>query len=226
MHELINAIADLELPVFHPPRAGCKDDLLLPGALAYGVAAPVLLADREARDIGEGLRQQGVAQLLEPLLGPGDDNSTTRTGWRQYTWMNSLVWLENVVRERPQRWLPKNYKSWDELLTAALDQAERLVVLAEGLSPLEEYRRMTGPKGTIQEYDRVAKAVRQVVVLEFELRGLFKAPDRDRSPRSRHADRSIPGRGDGRASRLRQDRPERSFARAEADPSGAREPAR
>ncbi len=45
------------------------DDLPLPGALAYGIATPVLLADREARDIGEGLRQQGVAQLLEPLLG-------------------------------------------------------------------------------------------------------------------------------------------------------------
>ncbi len=66
----------------------------------------------------------------------------------------------------------------DRLREAGLAQAERLVV-AEGLSPLEEYKWMAGPKGTIQAFDRVAKAVRQVVVLEFELRGLFKAPDRD-----------------------------------------------
>ena len=58
-------------------------------------------------------------------------------------------------------------------------QAERLTVAAEGLSPADEYRRMVGPGGTIAQYDKVAKAVRQVVVLEFELRGLFKAPDRD-----------------------------------------------
>ncbi len=67
----------------------------------------------------------------------------------------------------------------DRLREAGLAQAERLAVVAEGLSPLEEYKRMAGPKGTIQAFDRVAKAVRQVVVLEFELRGLFKAPDRD-----------------------------------------------
>ncbi len=67
----------------------------------------------------------------------------------------------------------------DRLREAGLAQAERLAVVAEGLSPLEEYQRMAGPKGTIQAFDRAAKAVRQVVVLEFELRGLFKAPDRD-----------------------------------------------
>ncbi|HTJ64530.1 MAG TPA: hypothetical protein VL899_12025 [Alphaproteobacteria bacterium] len=67
----------------------------------------------------------------------------------------------------------------DRLRESGLAQAERLTAVAEGLSPLEEYRRMAGPKGTIQQFDRIAKAVRQVVVLEFELRGLFKAPDRD-----------------------------------------------
>ena len=82
-----------------------------------------LTADAVATSIEAAARRQLQRLLLEPLLGPADDNSTTRAGWRQYTWMNSLVWLENVVRERPQRWLPKNYKSWDDLLTAALDQA-------------------------------------------------------------------------------------------------------
>src|SRR6266702_6118385 len=67
----------------------------------------------------------------------------------------------------------------DRLREAGMDQAMRLTAAAEGLSPADEYRRMVGPGGTIAQYDKVAKAVRQVVVLEFELRGLFKAPDRD-----------------------------------------------
>ncbi len=67
----------------------------------------------------------------------------------------------------------------DRLREAGMAQAERLTAAAEGLSPADEYRRMVGPNGTIAQYDKVAKAVRQVVVLEFELRGLFKAPDRD-----------------------------------------------
>jgi hypothetical protein len=67
----------------------------------------------------------------------------------------------------------------DRLREVGMAKAERLAVVAEGLSPADEYRRMVGPGGTIAQYDKVAKAVRQVVVLEFELRGLFKAPDRD-----------------------------------------------
>jgi hypothetical protein len=67
----------------------------------------------------------------------------------------------------------------DRLREAGMAQAMQLTAAAEGLSPADEYRRMVGPGGTIAQYDKVAKAVRQVVVLEFELRGLFKAPDRD-----------------------------------------------
>ena len=36
-----------------------------------------------------------------------------------------------------------------------------------------------GKKGTIQQFDRITRAFRQIVVLEFELRGLFVTPDRD-----------------------------------------------
>jgi hypothetical protein len=73
----------------------------------------------------------------------------------------------------------KRLAELDRLREAGMAQAERLTAAAEGLSPADEYRRMVGPGGTIAQYDKVAKAVRQVVVLEFELRGLFKAPDRD-----------------------------------------------
>ena len=51
--------------------------------------------------------------------------------------------------------------------------------------------RMFGPKGTMAEYDRFSRAVRQITVLEFELRGLFWAPDRNspRKPRLVKSDR-------------------------------------
>jgi hypothetical protein len=57
-------------------------------------------------------------------------------------------------------------------------QAERLMELPQ-LLPVEEARRMFGKKGTIQQFDRITRAYRQIVVLEFELRGLFNGPDRD-----------------------------------------------
>ncbi len=69
------------------------------------------------------------ARLMEELLRPhlGDD-------WRSYSWFMSTVFLENVLRERPARWLParrssesaggpEKYSSYDELLLAALDSA-------------------------------------------------------------------------------------------------------
>ncbi len=60
----------------------------------------------------------------------------------------------------------------------SMAQAERLMELPKVL-PVEEARRIMGKKGTIQQFDRITRAFRQIVVLEFELRGLFVAPDRD-----------------------------------------------
>ncbi|MBZ5510730.1 MAG: penicillin acylase family protein [Acidobacteriia bacterium] len=79
--------------------------------------------DSVAPTVAVAARRQLQRLLLEPLLGPADPNSKVATGWRQYTWMNSIVWLENLVTQRPQRWLPKDYRSWDDLLTAAVEQA-------------------------------------------------------------------------------------------------------
>ena len=83
-------------------------------------------ADSVAPTIAGAARWQLQRLLLEPLLGPSDDNPRSHSGWRQYTWHNSIVWLEDVVLKQPQRWLPKTYKSWDDLLTAAVDQAVNL----------------------------------------------------------------------------------------------------
>jgi hypothetical protein len=66
----------------------------------------------------------------------------------------------------------------DRLRNFSFAQAERLMDLPK-VVPVEEARRMFGKKGTIQQFDRITRAFRQIVVLEFELRGLFNAPDRD-----------------------------------------------
>jgi penicillin amidase len=82
-----------------------------------------LTTDSVAPSIAVAARRQLQRLLLEPLLGPADERSQVATGWRQYTWMNSAVWLENLLTAQPQRWLPKAYRSWDDLLTAAVEQA-------------------------------------------------------------------------------------------------------
>jgi hypothetical protein len=66
----------------------------------------------------------------------------------------------------------------DRLRNFSFAQAERLMELPK-VVPVEEARRMFGKRGTIQQFDRITRAFRQIVVLEFELRGLFDAPDRD-----------------------------------------------
>ena len=52
---------------------------------------------------------------------------------------------------------------------------------------------MTGSKGNMAEYDRFNRSIRQIMVLEFELRGLFKAPDRDAPRKLRLVKSDRPG---------------------------------
>ncbi len=40
-----------------------------------------------------------------------------------YDWPRSLVFLENVLRDRPAHWLPPGYANYDQLLMASADQA-------------------------------------------------------------------------------------------------------
>jgi penicillin amidase len=70
--------------------------------------------DSVAPTIVNRARRQFQRLLLEPVLG---------ADWKEYTWHMSSVWLENTVSKRPERWLPKQYASWDDLLAAALDRA-------------------------------------------------------------------------------------------------------
>jgi penicillin amidase len=61
----------------------------------------------------EAARSALLNLLLEPYLG-GET--------RLYQWRGT-VFLQNVLRERPERWLPKGYKGYDEVLMAAADRA-------------------------------------------------------------------------------------------------------
>ena len=60
--------------------------------------------------------QYGALNLiLEPKLGKDAE---------LYQW-RSLVFLQRILTERPARWLPPNFKNYDELLSAAADLAVR-----------------------------------------------------------------------------------------------------
>lgn len=81
-------------------------------------------ADSSAPTIAALARAQLTRLLLEPKLGkaPKDpDQLDTTLSWQRYSWPMQSVWLENVMGERPARWLPESYANYDELLTAALD---------------------------------------------------------------------------------------------------------
>lgn len=72
--------------------------------------------------------------LLEPHLGDvaapaarnranGDISKVQVTGWSAYRWPYSAVALENIVERQPPRWLPPQFHSYEELLTAAVNAA-------------------------------------------------------------------------------------------------------
>jgi penicillin amidase len=54
-----------------------------------------------------------IRLLLEPKLGAEPGIS--------YSWGMQSVWLENVLHDRPRRWLPPQYAGYDDLLAAAVE---------------------------------------------------------------------------------------------------------
>ncbi len=62
---------------------------------------------------------------------------------------------------------------------AGAEQLARLNRVTLGLTIEQQLAALAGPRGSIALYEKLARAIRQITVLEFELRGLFKAPDRD-----------------------------------------------
>ncbi|HKZ52930.1 MAG TPA: penicillin acylase family protein [Candidatus Acidoferrales bacterium] len=74
-------------------------------------------------------------RLLEELLRPYLDDE-----WNSYQWFMARVFLENVLRERPARWLPEKYHSYDELLLAVLDHALQKLHPQEGTFNVQQLR--------------------------------------------------------------------------------------
>ena len=78
-------------------------------------------------------RKLFLARLLEPLLG----QETSLYDWRD------AVFVEKILRERPARWLPREYPSYDELLVACANQAvERLAEQMPADSPAWHWGRL------------------------------------------------------------------------------------
>jgi penicillin G amidase len=86
------------------------------GRMAMNSAAPTI----ETR-----AREQLVRLLLEPKLGPAPQSHASEgsLNWKSYRWDMETIWLENLLRDEPARWLPRNFVSYDDLLTAAVEAA-------------------------------------------------------------------------------------------------------
>jgi penicillin amidase len=73
------------------------------------------IADADLPEVSflDATRLAALKLILEPYLG----NET-----RLYTW-RSMTFLQRILTERPAKWLPSAFKSYDELLSAAADRA-------------------------------------------------------------------------------------------------------
>ncbi len=101
------------------PRARQAADILRnwDGKVTIDSAAPTITATA---------REQLVRLMLEPKLGPSPEKSAPSqpvTGWKQYRWFMSSVWLENALLRQPKGWLPDNFANYDALLASAVEQA-------------------------------------------------------------------------------------------------------
>jgi hypothetical protein len=70
----------------------------------------------------------------------------------------------------------------DRLRGIGMARAMELDGADKGLSPEQHFRLQVRNAGA---FDRIGRAVRQIMTLEFELLGLFEAPDRDAFPKPR-----------------------------------------
>jgi penicillin amidase len=59
-------------------------------------------------------RRALLEDLLKPYLGKQAN---------KYDWWRDVVFLNNVLRERPGQWLPHGYSDYDQLIAAAADQS-------------------------------------------------------------------------------------------------------
>jgi penicillin amidase len=81
-----------------------------------------MAASSAAPTIATRARMELMRLLLEPKLGAAhEDGSDSELSWKTYHWMMETAWLENVLSQRPQRWLPPGFSNYDDLLAAAVE---------------------------------------------------------------------------------------------------------
>jgi penicillin amidase len=73
-----------------------------------------MTADSVAPTIEIHARTALWKKLLEAKLG---------ADWDTYTWSEAAVALESIVQSQPARWLPPGYNNFNDLLTAAVEEA-------------------------------------------------------------------------------------------------------
>jgi hypothetical protein len=73
----------------------------------------------------------------------------------------------------------RRLRELDRLRDFGFKKIEQLNEAVDSMPRAVLFERMLGAKGQVMEFERLARVIRQVVVLEFEIRGLFEAPNRD-----------------------------------------------
>ncbi len=89
-----------------------------------------------APNITAAVRAALLPLLLQPRLG---------SSWPLYTWHERSYAIEMILEHASEKWLPRAYPNWNELLTAALDQG-----LKQSKAPTKLNTWQWGPTHTLQ----------------------------------------------------------------------------
>ncbi len=89
-----------------------------------------------APNITQAVRVALMPMLLKPKLGDL---------WPLYTWGERSYAIEMILEHASERWLPRDYSDWNELLTAALEQG-----LKKSAAPAKLANWQWGPTHTLQ----------------------------------------------------------------------------
>jgi penicillin amidase len=89
------------------------------------------IADADSPEVSflAATRRAALALILEPYLGEQSN---------LYQW-RSTAFLQKILTERPEKWLPPAYKSYDELLVAAADRGVAKLAEESKSSRIEDW---------------------------------------------------------------------------------------
>ncbi len=68
----------------------------------------------------------------------------------------------------------------DRLRNMGMARVEMLDASLDLVPPERRWEVLLGRNGQVAQFDRICRAVRQIIVLELELQGLFRGPDREK----------------------------------------------